>query len=258
MQMISFLVSCLLHLGLILATLITFARSPAEFPRDLTRHVYEVELTHFARLDPEKEPVPEPDPEPGAAPPPPEEQVVRIPEPDSKPEPRREPDPVPDPDPEPEPEPDPKPDPEPDPEPDPKPDPEPDPEPEAKPDHGPTPEEIRQQALAAIQREVEEFRRDRPAREHAGVVDIYRAIAAEHIKRNWRYPRIGRDDNLVVRVQVEIDAGGRILDYRIVQGSGREEFDHSALRAIEDTARLPDPPPRVSTLVIDFNLKDLL
>jgi len=246
MQMISFLVSCLLHLVLILATLVTFARSPAEFPRDLTRHVYEVELTHFARMAPEPDPVPEPDPEPRTAPPPPEEQVVRIPEPDSKPEPRREPDPVPEPDPEPEPEPDPKPDPE------------PDPEPEAKPDPGPTPEEIRQQALAAIQREVEESRRDRPAREHAGVVDIYRAIAAEHIKRNWRYPRMGRDDNLVVRVQVEIDAGGRILDYRIVQSSGREEFDHSALRAIEDTARLPDPPPRVSTLVIDFNLKDLL
>jgi len=59
-------------------------------------------------------------------------------------------------------------------------------------------------------------------------------------------------------VQVEIDAGGLILDYSVIESSGRSEFDNSAMRAVEDTSSLPEPPGDIRTLVIDFNLQDML
>ena len=95
-------------------------------------------------------------------------------------------------------------------------------------------------------------------REQAGLLEVYAVIAEEYIKRNWRFPRIGGAQNLVVRIEVQIDPTGRITGSRILRTSGREDFDHSALRAIEDTRQLPEPPSaRIRTLIIDFNLHDL-
>ncbi|MFP4325276.1 MAG: energy transducer TonB, partial [Desulfonatronovibrio sp.] len=134
----------------------------------------------------------------------------------------------------------------------------PEPEPASPPEKTPTSEERLAQELAALKKDVEESNQRQAPKEKAGLLEVYAAIAKEHIRKNWRFARIGGTGNLVVRVEVKIDSTGRITSARILKTSGREEFDHSALRAVEDTGKLPEPPSsKIRTLIIDFNLNDL-
>ncbi len=247
MQFAAFLASTILHLVLIIFS-VNYSGISKIKPVDLNREVHMVELVYMA--------------EPQPAPPAPQ-----IPEP-AKPEPPR-PEPVPEPaepevqiprpDPVPEPEPRPEPKPEPKPEPEPEPRPEPDPTPAPPEKKEPTAQERLARELAELRSDVERETSTQVPREQAGLQEIYAATAERLIKGNWRYPRIGGTQNLVVRVEVEIDQTGRIVRSRVVRSSGREDFDHSALRAIEDTRQLPEPPTvRIRTLIIDFNLQDLV
>ncbi|WP_045217006.1 energy transducer TonB [Desulfonatronovibrio magnus] len=257
MQLASFLVSITVHLIFIIVS-VTYTGITKQHPIDLDRKVHMVELVYMA----EPEPAPVPDPPAPAAPDPP-----APPEPSPPPEPEPVPEPEPaeveipqDPTPEPKPEPEPQPEPEPAPKPEPPPEPAPAPEPPPEPaqDKTPSAEERLAQELAALREDVERQAQGQAPREQAGLQEIYAARAERLIKRNWRYPRIGGSSNLVVRIEVGIDQTGRIISSRVVRSSGREDFDHSALRAIEDTAQLPEPPTtRIRTLIIDFNLQDL-
>ena len=86
---------------------------------------------------------------------------------------------------------------------------------------------------------------------------VYISLVGEKIKDNWRFPVIGPDPGLSARVRIEIDDQGRILEREIIQSSGRERFDSSVLRAVEETGELPEPPGKeVRVIVIDFNLED--
>lgn len=114
------------------------------------------------------------------------------------------------------------------------------------------------QELAALRRDVERSAQSQAPREQAGLLEIYAAMAEARIKANWRFPRVGSTQDLVVQVRVGIDSTGRIHSARIMRSSGREDFDNSALRAVEDTGQLPEPPPRgIRELDIAFNLQDL-
>ena len=46
----------------------------------------------------------------------------------------------------------------------------------------------------------------------SGRKGIYEGIVAAKIKENWRFPKIGTEENLMARVEVEIDEKGKILD----------------------------------------------
>ncbi len=238
MQFSALIASLFLHLLFILLS-ISFTGISRHMPIDLDRQVHMVELVYLS----EPEPAPAPREIPAARPPePPRTQPV--PEPEPKVEIAEKPRPEPKPEPEPEPKTRPEPKPEPKPEP-PKP-------------RTPTPEERLASELAALREDVARSTKGQAPREQAGLLEVYAAIAEEYIKRNWRFPRIGGDQNLVVRVEVNIDSTGRIVHSRILRTSGREDFDHSALRAVEDTRQLPEPPSAaIRILVIDFNLHDL-
>ncbi len=248
MQFKAFLTSFVLHL-VIIVFFATFAGISRHTPIDLSREVHMVELVYMA----------EPEPPAPAAP----EVPVERPSPPEPPRPEPEPEPVVEipekPAPEPEPRPEPEPEPEPKPEPKPEPEPEPEPKPEPPRERTPTPEERLARELADLRKDVEKTARDRAPRQQSGLLEIYAAVVEEHIKKNWRFARIGGSRNLEVQVEVKIDATGRIVGSRVLGSSGREDFDHSALRAIEDTRQLPEPPSaRIRTLIIDFNLHDLV
>lgn len=252
MQFASFLASTILHLVLIIFS-VNFSGISKIKPVDLNREVHMVELVYMAEPQPAPQ-VPEPvRPEPPRPEPVPEpaEPEVEIPKP--------KPDPAPEPESEPKPEPKPEPEPEPAPQPKLEPSPEPDPPPAPPEKKEPTAQEIMDREFAALRKDVEGERSNQPVREQTGLQEIYAAKAETLIKSNWRYPRIGGAQNLVVRVEIEIDQSGRIVRSRMVRSSGKEDFDHSALRAIEDTRQLPEPPnEKIRTLIIDFNLQDLV
>jgi colicin import membrane protein len=93
----------------------------------------------------------------------------------------------------------------------------------------------------------------------AGLLDVYRVVVRDTIKENWRYPDISASGELSARVEMELAPDGSIVDYRLIESSGRPDFDTSTLAAIQATEQLP-PPPRsdIKLLRITFNLQDML
>lgn len=147
----------------------------------------------------------------------------------------------------------------------------------------PSPQEILAQALGSIKKHVREKQRSEQmilAKELAGlrqqveqtkagstqgkssgstgIGSIYARIAEEKIKENWRFPKIGVEENLMAQVEVEIDERGKIIRSRLVKPSGRKDFDISVLKAVQETGELPPPPAKtIDKLIINFNLMEL-
>lgn len=81
---------------------------------------------------------------------------------------------------------------------------------------------------------------------------FYATQVVRAIRQNWRFPRLS---NIVLATTVElrVNKAGEILAARMVNGSGRSDFDASVMRAIEDTKKLPPLPETLdATLVITF------
>jgi colicin import membrane protein len=100
------------------------------------------------------------------------------------------------------------------------------------------------------------------AEEGAGsgtLLDVYKMIVRQEIQRNWRYPNIPMDKELSARVEIRLNPDGAIIDYSLIQTSGRPDFDASAVAAVKSTGKLPPPPDKeLEVLRITFNLQDLL
>ena len=86
---------------------------------------------------------------------------------------------------------------------------------------------------------------------------LYASLVEQRIKGNWRFPPVGGDANFAAEVRVRLETSGEIADYTLVSGSGRSDFDDSVLRAVEETASLPEPPEELDTISITFNLQEL-
>ena len=81
---------------------------------------------------------------------------------------------------------------------------------------------------------------------------FYATQVIRAIRQNWRFPRLS---NIVLATTVElrVNKSGEILAARMMNGSGRSDFDASVMRAIEDTKTLPPLPETLdATLVITF------
>ena len=81
---------------------------------------------------------------------------------------------------------------------------------------------------------------------------FYATQVIRAIRQNWRFPRLS---NIVLATTVElrVNKSGEILAARMMNGSGRSDFDASVMRAIEDTKKLPPLPETLdATLVITF------
>lgn len=74
--------------------------------------------------------------------------------------------------------------------------------------------------------------------DHAKYLDGLEA----RIKHQWRPPKFLANAKLRVRVVLFIDATGVITKKKIVQSSGNNVFDETALAAIENSMPLPAPP----------------
>lgn len=92
----------------------------------------------------------------------------------------------------------------------------------------------------------------------SGLSEVYALIVGQAIKKNWRYPTFSGDANLVVTVEMVLDAEGKILSSKVVESSGNPEFDSSALRAIKETEYVERPrTDRDRLLRINFNSQEL-
>jgi TonB family protein len=80
------------------------------------------------------------------------------------------------------------------------------------------------------------------------------------IKQNWRYPNVKLSANLTCAGEMRLAADGTSTAARLVRTSGRADFDGSALRAVNETEKVPPPPGggAFQTIEINFNLQDLV
>jgi colicin import membrane protein len=89
--------------------------------------------------------------------------------------------------------------------------------------------------------------------EGGGGAGGYAQQAVAVIRPNWRFPRISSID-MVATVELTVAPSGKILAARLVQTSGRADYDASVLRAIQDTETLPPLPAGIGPkIVITFH-----
>lgn len=92
----------------------------------------------------------------------------------------------------------------------------------------------------------------------SGLSAVYASIVGEAIRKNWRYPALAGDRNLVSTIEIEIASDGKILNFSVIDSSGNGKFDSSILRAIKETEQVVAPKTeRDKVLRINFNSQDL-
>jgi colicin import membrane protein len=115
------------------------------------------------------------------------------------------------------------------------------------------------QELASLRRSLQEKSKRRSGGQQGNyrLAEIYGRLVEKQIKDNWRFPLFGTESSLQAVVEVHINAKGGIEDFRMLRTSGRDDFDTSVLRAVEETKSLP-PPPRedLHAIQITFNLQE--
>lgn len=155
----------------------------------------------------------------------------------------------------------------------------------AKPDTAPKPVDDRQKALAELANALKnEESKHAPAAAPAtaaapGKVDQpiagnsadakaddkdiakYKALITREIQQNWSRPP-GTRPELKVELEIRLGPGGELLTARVVQTSGNEAFDRSALQAVNRISTFPVPEePRLfehfRTLNLVFKPEDL-
>jgi colicin import membrane protein len=115
--------------------------------------------------------------------------------------------------------------------------------------------------LSALKQEVMEqgFDPDALGRSSSagGTEKVYGQLVKNRIQTNWRFPDMGREENLQATVRISINDTGEIRDRRLERSSGDSQFDSSVLRAIDRTGKLPDPETDLRTVHITFHLQDM-
>lgn len=84
-----------------------------------------------------------------------------------------------------------------------------------------------------------------------------------HLKRHKRYPIEARNRRIqgVAQVEFELNAGGHLVDARIIRGSGSTHLDEEALELLKRASPFPAPPtPPIGgrirmTLPIEFKIR---
>lgn len=90
-----------------------------------------------------------------------------------------------------------------------------------------------------------------------GIYDVYAGQVILAVQPNWSMPTYSRQ-NLVVQVRIRLDISGTVLSAEIAEGSGRADFDASAVNAVLRTKVLPKPPTKdQQDLIISFNALEL-
>lgn len=91
-----------------------------------------------------------------------------------------------------------------------------------------------------------------------GSEGVYGALIRNRIQSNWRFPDMGREENLQATVKITINDQGQITGHNLIQSSGDAQFDSSVLRAIDRTGNLQAPPsPELQSIQITFHLQEM-
>jgi TonB family protein len=73
---------------------------------------------------------------------------------------------------------------------------------------------------------------------------LYKAKVERALREAWKRPSDMQDDKFIARVDVNIEATGRLAGYRWISGSGNSRWDASVREVLENTKNVGTPPPK--------------
>ncbi len=73
---------------------------------------------------------------------------------------------------------------------------------------------------------------------------LYKAKIERALREAWKRPSDIQDDNFVVRVDLSIEATGRLTGYRWIAGTGNTRWDASVREVLDNTRNVGTPPPK--------------
>ena len=145
----------------------------------------------------------------------------------------------------------------------------------------PTPEKVLEEAMADIEKETAE-QKEAPARDYlaeaqaeieqdvqarksdeaasaqaASSKQFYGGLVQDLIKDHWRFPGVDDSGSLKARVEIRVNADGKIIESTLLDPSGRPDFDRSVLKAIAETKQRLPVPENITTIEVTFHSREI-
>ena len=73
---------------------------------------------------------------------------------------------------------------------------------------------------------------------------LYKALIEHTLRSRWNRPEDIADEAYVAEVELNVDAKGRVTDYRWLKGSGDKRWDDSVKAVVAQTKTISRPPPK--------------
>lgn len=77
------------------------------------------------------------------------------------------------------------------------------------------------------------------ARQTQSIVDKYKALILQQVGQHWIVPEV--NSNISCRLLITLAPGGTVLDVKLVESSGNDALDRSAIQAVYKASPLPVP-----------------
>ena len=91
-----------------------------------------------------------------------------------------------------------------------------------------------------LQAEQQQIKAQQQASAMQGEVDKYKALVLQAVGRQWIVPETSSKE-LSTKLLIRLAAGGMVLDVKLVNSSGDEALDRSAIAAVYKASPLPVP-----------------
>ena len=73
---------------------------------------------------------------------------------------------------------------------------------------------------------------------------LYKALIEHTLRSRWNRPEDIADEAYVAEVELNVDAKGRVTDYRWLKGSGDKRWDDTVKAVVAQTKTISRPPPK--------------
>mgnify|MGYP006280457445 FL=1 len=114
------------------------------------------------------------------------------------------------------------------------------------------------EAMAAIEQDVQARGSDEAASAQAeSSKRFYGSLVKNLIKKQWRFPGVDDSGSLKARVEIQVNADGKIIDSTLLDPSGRPDFDRSVLKAIAETKQALPVPEDITTIEVTFHSREI-
>ncbi len=114
------------------------------------------------------------------------------------------------------------------------------------------------EAMADIEKNVQTRGSDEAATAQADSAKrFYGSLIKDLIKKNWRFPGVDDSGSLKARVELTLNADGKIIQSTLLAPSGRPDFDRSVMKAVNETKQKLPVPENITRIEVTFYSREI-